>query len=80
MVIKIVFLVINFFSMLPINQKIKNLRLLNNLTQREMASKIGMSQPAYKKLEDGYTQITLDRLHLICRVLKTSEIELISGG
>lgn len=66
--------------MLSINQKIKNLRLQNNLSQREIASKIGMSQPAYKKLEDGYINITLDRLFLISKALNVSELEIISGG
>ncbi len=44
-----------------IDTKLKMLRISRNLTQDEVAEKIGISQAAYAKLEAGQTRLTIDR-------------------
>lgn len=44
-----------------IDTKLKMLRISRNLSQDEVAEKIGISQAAYAKLEAGQTRLTIDR-------------------
>ena len=44
------------------NEKVKRLRLLHNLTQEQMAEKMGMSLEGYTKLERGDRQLDLPKL------------------
>jgi transcriptional regulator with XRE-family HTH domain len=50
---------------LQIGKKIKRLRELKNLTQSQMAEKIGITQGAYSKIEMGETEVTYSRLESI---------------
>ena len=43
--------------MLSIEEKIKNLRELKNFTQEYMAEKLGVTQAAYSKIENGTNNI-----------------------
>ena len=55
---------------------IRQLRLKKNLSQEFLADKIGISQTAFSKLENGKTQISLKRLQIILTALEVSEDEI----
>ena len=50
--------------------KIKKYRKLNNITQKQLASKIGISQNYLSELESGKYDISLNLLCKIGKVLK----------
>ena len=53
-----------------IHEKIKVLRLFNNLTQEDMAEKLGYgSVQGYAKVERGESDLTIGRLEEIAKVL-----------
>lgn len=47
------------------------------MTQEVLAENIGMNPSAYAKIEQGTTQITIDRLKQIAKALQTSMSELL---
>ncbi len=57
--------------------KIRKARELKNYSQEYLASKIGISQNAYSKLELGYSKISLDRFFHIAMLLDVEVTELI---
>jgi transcriptional regulator with XRE-family HTH domain len=63
---------------MKINQKIKKLRELKNLTQEYVASAIGISQGAYSRLELGESEINFSRLEKISVVLHMKPEEIIA--
>ena len=60
-------------------QKIKKYREMRNYSQEYLASMIGISQPAYAKIEQGKTKITLQRLKDISEILQVEHFHLING-
>ncbi|MBS1735787.1 MAG: helix-turn-helix transcriptional regulator [Bacteroidetes bacterium] len=57
---------------------LKNLRLKNQLTQSELASKLHMSQNSYSLLESGKTQlINSAKINLLGKTLNIDPYELI---
>jgi transcriptional regulator with XRE-family HTH domain len=52
-----------------IHEKIKVLRLFNDLTQEEMAEKLGYSVQGYAKIERGETDPTIGKLEAIANAL-----------
>ncbi len=50
-------------------QKIKQVRVLLNLTQADMAEKLDISQKAYSNCENGKTQLTEEKIENICTAL-----------
>ena len=50
---------------LKIANKVKSLRVLNNLTKEELSLKLGFDNSYISKLELGKINITIDRLTLI---------------
>lgn len=59
--------------------RIRKVRELKKISQQDLASKIGISQNAYSKLELGYSKISLDRLFLIAKLLDVDTIELLAS-
>jgi transcriptional regulator with XRE-family HTH domain len=57
--------------------KIKRLRLEKGISQTKVASKLGISQNAYSKIELGYSGIKIDKLYKIADVLDTTVKELL---
>jgi transcriptional regulator with XRE-family HTH domain len=49
--------------------KIKQLRELKNFTQEYMAQQLGLTTRAYSKIETGETQLTINRLNEISKIL-----------
>jgi transcriptional regulator with XRE-family HTH domain len=52
--------------------KIKHLRELRNYTQEHMAHCLGLTQRAYSSIENGKTQLTIERLREITQILNVS--------
>jgi transcriptional regulator with XRE-family HTH domain len=57
--------------------KIKQLRELKNYTQEHMATQLGLSTRAYSKIESGETQLTINRLNEISRILGIEPMEVL---
>ena len=61
-------------------EKIRFLRKINDFSQEFMAYELGISQPAYSKLERGATKLTLSRLQKIAFILGFSTAELMNNN
>ncbi len=57
--------------------KIKQIRELKNFTQEYVAQKLGLSTRAYSKIETGETQLTINRLNEISKVLEMEPMQLL---
>jgi transcriptional regulator with XRE-family HTH domain len=55
--------------------KLKQLRELKNFTQEYMAQQLGLTTRAYSKIESGETQLTINRLNEIAKILEVDPIE-----
>ena len=53
-----------------IARNIKQIRELKSFTQEHMANELGISQPAYVKIEQGLTVLKIDRLQKIADILE----------
>lgn len=53
------------------NEKLMELRLKKNMTQKQLAEKIGISQQAYSLIEKGVNMPSLETALEISDVLKT---------
>ena len=50
-------------------QKIRERRMMLNYTQAYVASKLGISQNAYSKIETSLTNFNIERLYTIAEIL-----------
>ena len=57
--------------------KIKQLRELKNFTQEYIAQQLGLSTRAYSKIESGETQLTINRLNEISKILEIDPFEIL---
>jgi transcriptional regulator with XRE-family HTH domain len=57
--------------------KIKQIRELKNFTQDYVAAKLGLSTRAYSKIETGETQLTINRLNEISKILEIEPMEVL---
>lgn len=62
---------------MKINEKISFLRESKNVSQEEIADKLGISQAAYSKIERGKSKISTEKLETIADILGVSASELI---
>ncbi len=53
-------------------KRLKEMRLMCRLTQREMAERLGISQPSYIRYENGSSEPTLENLAKISEILDVS--------
>jgi len=58
------------FTMNDIARNIKQIRELKSFTQEYMAQELGISQPAYAKIEKGLTILKIDRLQQIADIFE----------
>lgn len=65
--------------MLEIKTKLKSIRKEKNYTQGFVAEKLGISLRAYTKIENGETQLTIDRLGEIIEILHINPNEIFSS-
>lgn len=63
---------------MQINEKVKKVRELSNLTQEEMASQLNMSTNGYAKIEQGKTRLNIPMLERIAAILGINLIELLN--
>ncbi len=63
-----------------VNDKVKLLRNTHQLTQEEMASRLGINTNSYAKLERGETRLSVDRLEQIANIFEVDLMELMSLG
>lgn len=61
-----------------IAHNIRQTREFRNYTQEYLASRLGISQNAYSKIELGYTKIPLTRIFEISEVLEVEVVELLT--
>ena len=54
--------------------KLKQLRELKNFTQEYMAQQLGLTTRAYSKIESGETQLTINRLNEIAKILEVDPV------
>jgi len=59
------------------SDNIKTLRVQRQWTQKKVADRIGISIPAYSKIETGFTEINLSRLVQIADIFKVDLISLL---
>lgn len=65
---------------MKINDKIRTLREMNNLTQEDMADKLSMSTNGYANIERGESKIHTDKLERIAHILGMEVVDLMSFG
>lgn len=63
-----------------IGERIKNARRAKNLTQEDLAEKIGVSIAFLSRIERGSSQINLKRLSQICQLLGVTEGQILNGS
>ncbi|MFZ4613604.1 MAG: helix-turn-helix domain-containing protein [Bacteroidia bacterium] len=56
---------------MDIGQRIKQKRLEKNYTQEYVATRLGISQNAYSRIETGLTQLKTERLNTLASILET---------
>lgn len=66
--------------MKTIGQTIRTLRRKQEWSQEEVAVQLGMSVPAFSKIETGLTDINLSRLEQIAGVFDMTAIDLLTYG
>ncbi|MFY8138214.1 MAG: helix-turn-helix domain-containing protein [Flavobacteriales bacterium] len=64
------------FSAKQIHLRIRNLRSKQGMSQEFVASKIGISQNAYSRIELGLAKLSIERMLKISEILQVSPIEL----
>ena len=57
---------------MKLNEKLKNLRIENKMTQRELADKLGISIPTLQKYEYGTLKIKNEIILALCDIFKIS--------
>ena len=63
-----------------IGQKLKALRLTHCLSQKIVADHLGISVPAYSKIETGLTDIAFSKVEQIANIYNISVIEMLRIG
>lgn len=66
--------------MVTINEKIKEFRELHNYSQEYIGSKLGMSQQAYQKIENGTTELKIEMLFILAKIYKVGSYEFIGNA
>lgn len=64
---------------LKVSELLRQVRVAKNVTQVEMANRLGMSQNGYGKIERGQTYLTLTKIKEIAKALDISYSELLSS-
>lgn len=60
-----------------IGEKIRIQRVIKKYSQENMAWELGISQPAYSKIERGETELTISRIYEIAEILGISPFTLL---
>ena len=63
---------------MEVNEKVKKLRQLNNLTQEQMAEKLNLTFDGYQKLERGERKFDINKLERIATLFGLTLAELLA--
>lgn len=66
--------------MKTLGEKIKILRQIKNWSQEDIAYELGISLPAYSKIERNITDVSLSRITQIAKLFNLSPSDLLSYG
>lgn len=55
-----------------VGQRLKERRLQLNLTQSEVAAKLGVAQPVYQRFEKGTYECNYEQLYSLCKLYDLS--------
>jgi transcriptional regulator with XRE-family HTH domain len=58
-----------------IAERMRRVRVIQDLSQENIASELGISVGAYSNIERGKTEITVSRLYELAKILKVSILE-----
>ncbi len=63
-----------FYKMLKhdLGKKLKEAREQANMTQKEVAQKLGVAQPVYQRFEKGTFECTYEQLKALCDIFDVS--------
>lgn len=59
--------------------RIRHFRLLKNITLESLAKDLGVSKAAMSQLENGHTEITMNKINAISQILKVPLREFLDG-
>ncbi len=63
-----------------VGECIKSLRRQHGWSQLDVASRLGISVPAFSKIETGVTDVNLSRLEQIANIYEVSVVQLLTVG
>lgn len=63
-----------------VGDNIKRARKLKNLTQKEMAEKLNMTQQQYSRFENGVFELNYSQLIVVCKILDITPNEIFEFG
>jgi transcriptional regulator with XRE-family HTH domain len=66
--------------MISIHEKIKEFRERHNYSQEYIGNRLGISQQAYRKIENGTTELKLEILLMLAKIYKVGSYELIGNA
>ncbi|NUM49662.1 MAG: helix-turn-helix transcriptional regulator [Flavobacteriales bacterium] len=66
--------------MFKIHEKLKKIRQIRGYNQADMAKQLGMSVASYSRIEAGKTNLNIDCLKKICKVLEIELIDLLENN
>ena len=62
-----------------IGQNLKDARKFKNLTQREVAEKLKMTQQQYSRFENGVFELNYDQILTLCELFEISPTDLFNN-
>lgn len=65
---------------MKVNEKIKKIRELKDLSQEQVAEKLGLATSSYSKIERGVTNISLTRLEEIAQIFNINATDLLENS
>lgn len=66
--------------MITINEKIKEFRERHEFSQEYVGSKLGISQQAYQKIENGTTELKIEILYMLAKIYNVGCYEFIGNA
>jgi ribosome-binding protein aMBF1 (putative translation factor) len=65
--------------MVPIGRRIKQAREVKAMSRKTLAAKLGTSNQSLQQIEDGIRVSSVEKIHVIAKVLKVSAAWLLTG-
>lgn len=55
-----------------VGARLKECRLMNKMTQKEVAQRLGVAQPVYQRFEKGIYECSYEQLFRLCEIFDVS--------